>query len=125
VGGTRLDESPHELWSIANPDTDMEHSIGYACEEYQVGDGKPDGNVLFGAMQLKGLALGKADFITEFLHDPPWTTDGEFETYNYVNLNEIVTFHNGEISVVPIPGTVLLLGSGLVGLVCLRRRFLG
>ena len=33
-----------------------------------------------------------------------------------------LTYENGEAPTVPIPGTLLMLGTGLIGLLCIRRR---
>jgi hypothetical protein len=48
--------------------------------------------------------------------------NGDFVLWEGTSLDSLITFKGGEISAVPIPAAVWLLGSGVVGLVALKRR---
>lgn len=120
-------------WDVANPtkreDTYPSNVIanhwGIACEQPDPGSVPLDGYFQLGTFHFGASKdLGTASYdIVEYNNDPD-----NFQTWEYVNLDPDggvvngVNFNQGSITVVPIPSALLLLGSGLMGLVGLTRK---
>ncbi|MCD6376963.1 MAG: VPLPA-CTERM sorting domain-containing protein [Caldisericaceae bacterium] len=84
-----------------------------------LGDG-PDDQFLMGSVTFS--AKDKLGTTLLIISDPNPSIGYDFMTQTGGSLDPIVSFKTGEISVVPIPGALWLLGSGLIGMVGVRRK---
>ncbi len=75
------------------------------------------GDILIGTIHFSPMAQGTSAVTTVDFSDL-----GDFTFFDGVNFDNLVEFRGGTVNVVPIPSDVLLLGTGLVGLVAMRRR---
>lgn len=105
-------------WGISTP-WGGSNWMGSATEELLAGE--PDGTYRLATAHLTALMeTGIATLITDLLWHDPLTP--EFESYNYIDLEDVVNFRPGTVTVVPIPGAAFLFGSGLIGLIGLGRK---
>lgn len=75
------------------------------------------GDILIGTVHFSPVAVGSSSVTTR-----DYSAFPDFTFFDGVNFDDIVQFHGGTVTVVPIPSTLFLLGTGLAGLVGLRRR---
>ncbi len=108
-------------WAVSNPFQNDPNGVGFACEDWLPGN--PNGSLLLGTITLTAPTAGVATLQTGSLYEQS-DNYTQFESYDYVNLEDSVQFFGGEINVVPIPSALYLLASGLIGLVGIRRRML-
>ncbi|OEU44833.1 MAG: hypothetical protein BBJ60_02875 [Desulfobacterales bacterium S7086C20] len=75
------------------------------------------GDILMGTIQFSPIAMGTSMITSRDYSDFP-----DFVYFDGGTFDDEVTFCGGTVNVVPIPGTVLLFGSGLLGLMGIGRR---
>ncbi|MCX5804738.1 MAG: hypothetical protein NT010_01540 [Proteobacteria bacterium] len=129
------------------------NSILFNYANMKTGDGRADGGTATVGLAKEGtkIVVGTEPI---FMPDPNWSTPedpqvceqdpsrciqpviqvGEQPTYNYVDKDPLEWSYNNAIigdnysiiySTVPIPGAIWLLAPGLVGLIGLKRKYLG
>ena len=80
-------------------------------EKYHYGD------ILMGTIQFSPIAMGVSTITTS-----DYSASPDFTYFDGVSFDSEVTFCGGTVNVVPIPGAILLLGSGLLGLIGIGRK---
>ena len=75
------------------------------------------GNILIGTVQFSPQGLGTSMITTRDYSGFP-----DFVYFDGGSFDDAVVFSNGTVNAVPVPGGLLLLGSGLVGLLGFRRK---
>lgn len=89
-------------------------------------DGIPRGDIFAFEFLLIGSGLGGLttdDFLSQLSYDPMGPPDESQQPF-IARFQRTGTDGNGsDVAVVPLPGTLLLLGSGLAGLAAARRKF--
>lgn len=114
-----------DRWSIpegskveVHPEINEVHVWGY---DYYDGEQLPYGEYLIGTITFD--IAGSPLLGTTTLMTADWSAmDGDFLNWAGTGFDDKVTFYGGTATCVPIPTTLLLLGSGLVGLIGLRRK---
>jgi hypothetical protein len=81
-----------------------------------------DGQFLVGSVTFNAKSSLGTTYLTTSDTNP--SIAGDFYTQNFTSLDSSVLFKTGEIEIseVPIPGALWLLGSGLIGMVGIRRK---
>lgn len=81
-----------------------------------------DGQFLLGSATFNAKSTLGTTYLTTSDTNP--SVPGDFYTQNFTSIDTSVLFKSGEIEIseVPIPGAVWLLGSGVIGIIGIRRK---